>query len=130
MSSTKVLKRHTNRIRMGKITKKQMELLRKKIVDQAERRVFGGFDVWIALWQDRSNKTANPILDFINMGTEGWSGYVYRGNINIKEIYEQCEFAQTFTLDEFYLMFDKLWVTTAVRIIMKEICSSDDELAY
>lgn len=117
-------------IRMGKITKEQMDLLRKEIVDHAERKVFGGFKQWIAIWDAYSDKTANPILDFINMGTAGWAGYTYRHYVNIDRIYNDCEFAQTFTFDEFYLMFDKLWVTTAVRIIMKEICSSDDELAY
>lgn len=115
---------------MGKITKEQMDLLRKEIVDQADRRVFGGFKEWVELWRGRRNKTANPILDFINMGIDGWAGYTYRGYANIAAIYESCGFAQTFTLDEFYLMFDRLWVTTAVKILMKEICSSDDELAY
>lgn len=115
---------------MGKFTKEQMDLLRKEIVDHAERRVFGGFNEWIKLWEERRNKTANPILDFINIGTEGWAGYTYRGYINIDAIYERCGFAQTIALDEFYLMFDRLWITTAVKIIMKEICSSNDELAY
>lgn len=107
-----------------------MDLLRKEIVDQAERRVFGGFKKWVELWRCLRKKTENPILDFINMGVEGWAGYAYRGNISILATYERCGFAQTFTLDEFYLMFDRLWVTTAVKILMKEICSSDDELAY
>ena len=115
---------------MSKITKEQMDLLRKEIVDQAERRVFGGFRKWIALWQGRRNKTTNPILDFINMGTEGWAGYTYRCYANVEEIYNRCGFDQTFTLDEFYLIFDRIWITTAVKIITKEICSSDDELAY
>lgn len=115
---------------MGKITKVQMDLLRKEIVYQANRRVFGGFNEWINLWKGRRNKTTNPILDFINLGTEGWAGYTYRGYIKIEEIYDRCGFAQTIALDEFHLMFDKLWVTTAVKIIMKEVCSSDDELAY
>lgn len=115
---------------MSKITKEQMDLLRKEIVDQAESRVFGGFKEWVELWRGRRNKTTNPILDFINMGIDGWAGYTYRGYANIASIYESCGFAQTFTLDEFYLMFDRLWVTTAVKILMKEICSSNDELAY
>ena len=50
--------------------------------------------------------------------------------MDIARIYADCEFGQTFTLDEFYMIFDKLWVTTAVKIIIKEVCSSDDELAY
>lgn len=115
---------------MSKITKEQMDLLRKEIVDYAERRVYGGFNEWVALWEAHCDKTANPILDFINLGIECWSGYAYRGYVNIKAIYDRCGFAQTITLDEFYLMFDRLWVTTAVKIITKEICSSDDELAY
>jgi hypothetical protein len=115
---------------MSKITKEQMELLRKEIVAQAERRVFGGFNEWVKMWNERRNKSENPILDFINLGTEGWAGYTYRGYINIESMYEVCGFARTIPLDEFYLMFDRLWVTTAVRIIMKEICSSNDELAY
>lgn len=115
---------------MSKITKKQMDLLRKEIVDQAERRVFGGFNEWIVLWKEHCHKTANPILDFINMGIDGWAGYTYRGHVNIAAIYERCGFAQTISLEEFYIMFDRLWITTAVKIIMKEICSSDDELAY
>lgn len=115
---------------MSKITKAQMDLLRKEIVDHAERKVFGGFDGWIELWEKYSNKTANPILDFINMGIDGRSGYPYRPYVNIERIYRDCGFDLTITLDEFYIMFDRLWVTTAVKIIMKEICSSNDELAY
>ena len=115
---------------MSKITKAQMDLLRKEIVDYAERKVFGGFDGWIELWEKYSNKTANPILDFINMGIDGWAGYPYRHDVNVARIYENCGFTQTTTLDEFCLIFDRLWVTTAVRIITKEICSSNDELAY
>lgn len=115
---------------MSKITSAQMELLRKEIVDHAERTVFGGFEHWIEIWNERSDKTANPILDFINMCTDGWAGYPYRQYVNIDRIYKNCEFDLTMTLDEFYLIFDRLWVTTSVKIIMKEICSSDDELAY
>lgn len=115
---------------MSKITKAQMDLLRKEIVDYAERRVFGGFKEWVALWEGRRNKTSNMILDFINMGVEGWAGYSYRGNVSIVTTYDSCGFDQTMTFDEFYLMFDRLWVTTAVRIITKEICSSNDDLAY
>lgn len=107
-----------------------MDLLRKEIVNHVERRVFGGFKQWIELWDEYSNKTANPILDFINMAVGGWSGYPYRQYVDIERIYTNCEFGQTFTLDEFYLTFDRLWVTTAVKIIIKELCSSDDELAY
>lgn len=115
---------------MSKITKAQMDLLRKEIVDYAERKVFGGFKQWIDIWKEYSDKTANPMLDFINMGVYGLAGYRYRSDVNIAIIYENCGFAQALTLDEFYLIFDRLWVTTAVKIIMKEICSSDDELAY
>ena len=115
---------------MGKITKEQMDLLRKEIVDLAEVRVFGGFNEWVKIWVEHSNKTENPILDFINLGVDGWAGYTYRGYVSISRIYDTCGFSQTVSWDEFYLMFDRLWVTTAVRIIMKEICSSDDELAY
>ena len=115
---------------MSKITNEQMALLRKEIVDHSERKVFGGFKQWIEIWEKHSNKTTNPILDFINLGVDGWSGYVYREYVNVARIYNTCGFSQTVTLDEFYLMFDRPWVTTAVRIIMKEICSSDDELAY
>jgi hypothetical protein len=115
---------------MSKITKKQMDLLRKEIVDHVERKVFGGFKQWIEIWEEQSDKTANPILDFINMDTAGWAGYPYRPYVNIERIYKNCVFDQTMTLDEFYLIFDRLWVTTAVKIIMIEICSSDDELAY
>lgn len=115
---------------MSKITKEQMDLLRKEIVDHSERKVFGGFKQWIEIWEEHSNKTTNPILDFINMGIDGWAGYPYRPYVDIERIYTSCGFAKTFTFDEFYLIFDKLWVTTAVKIIMKEICSSDDELAY
>lgn len=115
---------------MSKITKEQMNLLRKEIVDYAERKVIGGFKTWVEIWMERSDKTANPILDFINMGKCGWSGYVYRRDVSVSEIYDVCGFAHTFTLDEFYMIFDRLWVTTAVKIIMREICSSNDELAY
>lgn len=115
---------------MSKITKAQMDLLRKEIVDYAERKVFGGFKQWIDIWKEYSDKTANPMLDFINMGVSGLAGYPYRQYVNIDRIYKNCEFDLTMTLDEFYLIFDRLWVTTAVKIIMKEICSSDDELAY
>jgi hypothetical protein len=115
---------------MSKITKEQMDLLRKEIVDYVERKVCGGFKKWIEIWEGHSDKTANPILDFINMGKRGWSGYVYRRDVSISEIYEYCGFVRTMTLDEFYIIFDRLWVTTAVKIIMEEICSSDDELAY
>lgn len=115
---------------MGKITKAQMDLLRKEIVDYAERKVLGGFNKWIKIWKEHSSKTANPILDFINMGLDGWAGYPYRHCVDIERIYANCGFVQTFTFDEFYLIFDRLWVTTAVKIIMKEICSSNDELAY
>ena len=115
---------------MGKITNEQMALLRKEIVDYAERKVFGGFKQWVQIWDEDRDKTANPILDFINMSTNGWAGYSYRGSVSIRAIYECCGFAQTITLDEFYLIFDRLWVTTAVKILMKEICSSNDELAY
>ena len=115
---------------MGKITKGQMDLLRKEIVNYAERKVFGGFKQWVKMWEEERNKTANPILDFINMGTQGWAGYTYQGYVSIDAIYECCGFTQTITLDEFYLIFDRLWVTTATKILMKEICSSNDELAY
>ena len=115
---------------MGKITKEQMDLLRKEIVDYAERKVFGGFDEWIAIWGKYGDNTANPIIDFINLGRGGWSGYGYRHDVNVARIYENCGFVHTITFDEFYLIFDKLWITTAVKIIMKEICSSGDELAY
>lgn len=115
---------------MSKITKEQMDLLREEVVDYVELKVFGGFNRWIELWKNHSNKTENPTLDFINMGIDGWSGYTYRDYVNVARIYQSCGFSQTITLDEFYLMFDRLWVTTAVKIIMKEICSSDDELAY
>jgi hypothetical protein len=107
-----------------------MDLLRKEIVDYSERKVFGGFKQWIEIWKERSDKTANPMLDFINMSIEGWTGYPYRPYVNIERIYRNCGFDLTMTLDEFYIMFDRLWVTTAVKIITKEICSSDDELAY
>lgn len=117
-------------IRMGKITNEQMELLRKEIVDHAERKVFGGFKKWIELWEEYSNKTTNSILDFINMTIDGWAGYPYRHSVDIERIYKSCGFVKTLTFDEFYLIFDRLWVTTAVKIIMKEICSSNDELAY
>lgn len=115
---------------MSKITKRQMDLLRKEIINHAERRVFGGFKKWIEIWEEHSDKTTNPILDFINMGGGGLAGYPYRQYVDIARIYADCEFGQTFTLDEFYMIFDKLWVTTAVKIIIKEVCSSDDELAY
>lgn len=115
---------------MKKITDNQMARLREEIIQHAERRVFGGFKKWIEIWEVHSDKTANPILDFINIGTAGWAGYQYRQYVNIDRIYKDYEFDLTMTLDEFYLMFDRLWVTTAVKIIMKEICSSDDELAY
>lgn len=107
-----------------------MDLLRKEIEDYAERKVSGGFKHWVEIWEEHSDKTANPILDFINMGRDGWRGYQYRHDVNIEWIYDNCGFAQTITPDEFCLIFDRLWVTTAVKIIMKEICSSDDELAY
>lgn len=64
------------------------------------------------------------------MGIDGWAGYPYRHYVDVERIYTSCRFTQTFTFDEFYLIFDRLWVTTAVKMIMKEICSSDDELAY
>lgn len=107
-----------------------MDLLREQIVGYAERRVFGGFNEWVRMWEKHSNKTDNPILDFINLGVDGWNGYTYRGYVNIVTIYENCGFVQTIPLDEFYLMFDRLWITTAVKIIIKELCSSCDELAY
>lgn len=107
-----------------------MDLLREEIVDFAEMKVFGGFNSWVRLWVDHSDKTENPIRDFINLGVNGWAGYAYREYVNVARIYDTCRFSQTVPLDEFYLMFDRLWITTAVRIIMKEICSSDDELAY
>ena len=115
---------------MSKITNEQMALLRNEIVDYASIKVFGGFSEWIELWRRHSNKTANPILDFINLGIDGWAGYRYRYDVNVNGIYNNCGFSQTITLDEFYLIFDRLWVTTAVKILMKEICSSNDELAY
>lgn len=115
---------------MSKITKAQMDLLRKEILDHVERKVYGGFKKWIEIWEEYSDKTANPILDFINMDIGGWAGYPYRPYVNIERIYKNCGFDQTFTLDEFYLIFDRLWITTAVKIITKEICSSNDELAY
>lgn len=107
-----------------------MDLLRKEIVDYAERKVFGGFKKWIWIWEEHSDKTTNPILDFINMGIGGWAGYQYRLDVNIARIHENCGFTQTIPLDEFYLIFDRLWITAAVKIITKEICSSNDELAY
>ena len=115
---------------MSKITKKQMDILREEIVDFAKMRVFGGFDEWVNMWGKYSNKTENPILDFINLGADGWAGYTYREYVNVARIYSACGFSETVPLDEFYLMFDRLWVTTAVKIVMKEICSSNDELAY
>lgn len=115
---------------MSKITEAQMDLLRKEIVNYVERKVFGGFKQWVDIWKEYSDKTSNPVLDFINMGIDGLVGYRYRFDVDIKRIYRNCGFDLTMTLDEFYIMFDRLWVTTAVRIIMKEICSSNDELAY
>ena len=115
---------------MKKITEHQMNLLREEIIRHADRRVFGGFKAWVELWCEHSDKTANPHTDFIQMGIDGWAGYGYRQYANIFSIYKNCCFDATMTIDEFYMLFDRLWISTAVKIIMKEICSSSDELAY
>lgn len=115
---------------MKKMGKEQIDLFKAEIEEFVDMRVCGGINGWIDLWRRHSMNSGDYKADYIQMGMEGWNGYVYRKYTNIQHIWKKCKFDEYLTFVEFYMMFDSLWISVSVRMIKNLIGESSDELAY
>lgn len=115
---------------MKKMGKEQIDLLKSEIEAFVNMRVCGGIECWVDLWHRYSMNTGDWKADYIQMGLDGWNGYVYRRYIDVHSIWESCKFNEYMTYAEFYLIFDSLWVSVSVKMIKNLIGDASDELAY
>jgi hypothetical protein len=115
---------------MKKINKEQIDLLKLEIKEFVNMRVYGGIDAWVDLWRRHAMNTGDWKADYLQMGADGWNGYIYREYVRIHSIWKKCKFDESMTYAEFYMIFDSLWVSVSVRIIKNLIGDASDELAY
>lgn len=113
-----------------KITEEQMSLFRKEIRDSIEFNVIGGYSKYLDLWRTYSNHTGDIESDYVDMGCQGWNGYVFWRQVSYSSIYKQCKFNETMTFAEFLYIVNKLWIKTATRMLIEDLGETSDELAY
>lgn len=113
-----------------KITEEQMRLFRREIRDCIDRNVIGGYSAYLDLWHRHSKQTGDMESDYIDMGCQGWNGYVFWKQVSFAEIYERCGFNETMTITEFMYIVNKLWVKTVVKMLREDLCEDTEGLAY
>lgn len=113
-----------------KITEEQMSLFRKEVRDCIEVHVMGGRSRYLDLWRMYSKHTGDMESDYVDMGKQGWNGYVFWKQASLARVYEECKFNETMTIAEFMYVVNKLWVKTAVKMLREDLCEDTEELAY
>lgn len=113
-----------------KITEEQMKLFRKEVRDCIAANVLGGYSAYLDLWRNHSEHTGDMEADYVDMGRQGWDGYIFWRQAPFARIYEQCNFRDTMTLGEFMCIVNKLWIKVAVKMLREDLCEDTEELAY
>ena len=123
----KTMKQHSN---MSKISRGQINQLKEMIVAHINSNVYRGFDKYLELWVDFDGVYQDNFDKYLRM-SEIYSGYSYRGSVNIREIYLDLGLNKVMTTKEFVSMFDILWINCALSIIKEELNErANEELAY
>ena len=113
-----------------KITEEQMSLFRKEVRDCIESHVMGGYSAYLDLWRSHSKHTGDMESDYADMGCRDWNGYVFWKQAPYPQIYKRCKFNETMTLGEFMSIVNKLWIKTAVKMLIVDLCEDAEGLAY
>jgi hypothetical protein len=113
-----------------KITEEQMSLFRKEVRDCIASNVTGGYPTYLDLWRRHSRHTGDMESDYVDMGCQGWNGYVFWKQASFTWIYERCKFNETMTLGEFMCIVNKLWIKVAVKMLIEDLCEDTEGLAY
>lgn len=113
-----------------KITEEQMSLFRKEVRDCIEAHVIGGYSAYLDLWHRHSKHTGDMESDYVDMGCQGWNGYVFWRQAVFSSVYEQCKFNETMTLGEFMSIVNRLWIKVAVKMLRENLCEGTEDLAY
>lgn len=113
-----------------KITEEQMSLFRKEVRDCIEVNVIGGYSAYLDLWHRHSKHTGDMETDYVDMGCQGWNGYMFWRQVSLHRIYRQCNFNETMTLGEFMCIVNSLWIKTAVKMLREDLCEDTEGLAY
>lgn len=123
----KTMKQHSN---MSKISREQINQLKEMIVVHIISNVYRGFDKYLELWLDFEGVYQDDFDKYLRM-SEMYSGYSYRGSVNIREIYLDLGLNKAMTTKEFVPMFDTLWINCALSIIKEKLNErANEELAY
>lgn len=123
----KTMKQHSN---MSKISREQINQLKEMIVVHINSNVYRGFDKYLELWLDFEGVYQDDFDKYLRM-SEMYSGYSYRGSVNIREIYLDLGLNKAMTTKEFVPMFDTLWINCALSIIKEKLNErANEELAY
>lgn len=115
---------------MKNVRKENIDLIKSEIEEFVNMRVCGGITAWVDLWRRFARNTGDWKADYLQMGLDGWNGYVYRDYVDPYSVWERCNFDKHMTYAEFYMIFDSLWVSVSVRVIKNLIGDESDELAY
>lgn len=114
----------------SKITREQIEALKEEIRRVINHSVIGGYEEFLGLWQRHRRPTTDLYSDFVDLGIRGWNGFRFWTQADFQQVYERCNFASTMTLAEFMCHINGLWIKTAVKMILKDLCEDTDDLAY
>lgn len=113
-----------------KITEEQMSLFREGIRDYIEADVIGGYSAYLDLWHRYSKHTGDMETDYVDMGHQGWNGYIFWRHAPFLTIYVRCKFDETMTFTEFMCIVNKLWIKVAVKMLREDLCEDTEGLAY
>ncbi len=113
-----------------KITEEQMKLLREEIRNYIDRNVLGRYKSYLDLWKKYNPRTVDMYSDFVDMGIQGWNGFIFWRQADFPYIYSRCGFYKTMSKAEFMYIINELWIKTAVKMLRNDLCEETDELAY
>ena len=75
-----------------KITEEQIELLREEIRNFIDSHVIGRYKEYLELWKKYNPKTGDMYSDFVDVGMQGWNGFVFWRQADFPYIYRKCKF--------------------------------------
>lgn len=113
-----------------KITEEQIRLLREEIRNCIDSHVIGRYKRYLELWEENNPKSGDMYSDFVEVGFQGWNGFVFWRQAEFPYIYRKCKFNETMSKAEFMYIINELWIKIAVKMLRNDLCEETDELAY
>lgn len=113
-----------------KITEEQMRLFREEIHNYIDSHVIGRHKCYLELWQKQNLRTGDMYSDYVDVGNQGWNGFMFWRQADFPYIYRKCKFNETMSQAEFMYIINELWIKTAVKMLRNDLCEETDELAY